>query len=62
MLHLIPLSHKKPANISGGEAQRASLARALSIDPGIIFLDEPTSSLDPKLTNEVLTAVENLKI
>lgn len=53
--------HKLPKNISGGQAQRASIARALSMDPDIIFLDEPTSALDPILTDEVLSAVEDLK-
>lgn len=53
--------NKLPKHISGGQAQRASIARALSIDPKIIFLDEPTSSLDPILTDEVLGAIEDLK-
>ncbi len=53
--------NKVPKNISGGQAQRASIARALSVNPETIFLDEPTSSLDPILTHEVLTAVENLR-
>jgi polar amino acid transport system ATP-binding protein len=60
-LHLEDQVNKLPKNVSGGQAQRASLARALSINPDIIFLDEPTSSLDPILTHEVLTAVEELK-
>jgi polar amino acid transport system ATP-binding protein len=61
LLHLHDQTHKLPKNVSGGQAQRASIARALSIDPDIIFLDEPTSSLDPILTHEVLTAVEELR-
>lgn len=61
LLHLGDQVDKLPKNVSGGQAQRASIARALSIDPDVIFLDEPTSSLDPILTHEVLTAVEELR-
>ncbi|MBI9009984.1 MAG: amino acid ABC transporter ATP-binding protein [Tenericutes bacterium] len=60
-MHLADQVNKIPKNVSGGQAQRASIARALSVDPEIIFLDEPTASLDPILTNEVLTAVEELR-
>lgn len=52
---------KLPDEVSGGQAQRASIARALSTDPQFIFLDEPTAALDPVLTNEVLKAVTGLK-
>ena len=61
LLHLETQMDKLPKNVSGGQAQRASIARALSIDPNIIFLDEPTASLDPILTYEVLEAIKNLK-
>lgn len=61
LLHLGDQVDKLPKNVSGGQAQRASIARALSVNPDIIFLDEPTASLDPILTHEVLTAVEELK-
>ncbi|MFO7969484.1 MAG: amino acid ABC transporter ATP-binding protein [Bacillota bacterium] len=61
LLHLGNQANKLPKNVSGGQAQRASIARALSINPEIIFLDEPTASLDPILTHEVLTAVEELR-
>jgi len=61
LLHLEDQTHKAPKNVSGGQAQRASIARALSVDPDTIFMDEPTASLDPILTYEVLSAVEELK-
>lgn len=53
--------HKLPKNVSGGQAQRASIARAFSLDPELVFLDEPTASLDPVLAYEVLQAVKELK-
>jgi polar amino acid transport system ATP-binding protein len=63
-LNLVQLDdqrHKLPKNVSGGQAQRASIARAFSLNPDIVFLDEPTASLDPVLTYEVLSAVNELR-
>ncbi len=60
-LYINEQADKKPHEVSGGQAQRASIARALSTDPELIFLDEPTAALDPLLTQEVLKAVTDLK-
>ncbi len=53
-------AHKLPHQISGGQSQRASIVRALAIQPELILLDEPTSSLDPVLTYDVLDAIKQL--
>ena len=49
-----------PCQLSGGQQQRVAIARALAMDPEILFFDEPTSTLDPELTGEILKVIRQL--
>ena len=49
-----------PCQLSGGQCQRVAIARALALNPKILFFDEPTSTLDPELTGEVLRVIRSL--
>lgn len=49
-----------PDQLSGGQQQRAAIARALCMDPQMLFFDEPTSALDPEMVKEVLYVIREL--
>ncbi len=57
---MIPYMNAKPAQISGGQKQRAAIARALAMQPEVLLFDEPTSALDPEMVGEVLDVMKKL--
>ncbi|MGN6097829.1 MAG: amino acid ABC transporter ATP-binding protein [Bosea sp. (in: a-proteobacteria)] len=62
-LERVGLSEKRdsyPSQLSGGQLQRTGIARALAVRPDVMLFDEPTSSLDPELVNEVLKVIRDV--
>ena len=59
-LGLADKANAYPCQLSGGQQQRVSIARALCMNPKILFFDEPTSALDPQLTGEILKVIKDL--
>ena len=57
---LLNKENEKPINLSGGEQQRVAIVRALMMEPKLLLFDEPTSSLDPQMTREVLELIKEI--
>lgn len=61
LFHLEKLVDKNPYELSGGQKQRVALASMLALDPEIIIMDEPTSQLDPKGTEDIFEIIQFMK-